>query len=387
MPSLRKIVLALFVLAALFASFQSLLNKKKVYEPGGRTYTCYNNYVIFRQSHLHLAEGSDLYKTYPDEQWDRYKYSPVFALFFGLFSWLPDFAGLSLWNLLNALFLAFAVYALPGIREREKGLILLASSVELLTSLQNEQSNPMVAGLLILAFALLERNRYLPAVLCIVFSAYIKIFGLAGLVLFLFYPKKWKLALYTVMWTAILFVLPLVLTGFHTLLNQYQSWAMLLKEDHSGAFGISVMGLIHSWTGLTPNTYVVATAGLFLFLMPMLRVKLYTEYGFRLLMLCSLLIWVVIFNHMAESPTFIIAMAGVSIWFFTGKRTPISVALFILTVIFTSLSPSDLFPVFIREGFFKPWMVKVVPCILVWGVILWEQMKPGPCRQVPADGH
>jgi hypothetical protein len=368
----KQIIIALFILAALAASVQSLLRKDKVYEEGGRKYTCYNNYVIFKQSHFHLTQDKDLYTLYPEEHWDLYKYSPAFAFFFGAFAYLPDFLGLTLWNLLNALLLLAAVYYLPGISDRQKGWILLACLIELVTSMQNEQSNALVAGLLIFAFGLLERDKFIAATFCIVFSVYIKIFGVLGFALFLFYPKKWKLVLYSLTWGAVLMVIPLVVVGFDQLKFLYTSWGHLLSSDHSASYGLSVMGLLHSWTGAEFNKLAVVAAGAVIFCIPLVRTGQYREDRFRLLALCSVLLWIVIFNHKAESPTFIIAMAGVSIWFFTGPKNWLKIFLFLLAFVLTSLSPTDLFPVFLRKQYVVPYVLKALPCILIWSMIIFE---------------
>ena len=70
------------------------------------------------------------------------------------------------------------------------------------------------------------------------------------------------------------------------------------------------MGWIHSWFGVDVNKWVVVALGALVFQFPLARMEMYKPYTFRLLTLSSVLIWVVIFNHKAESPTFIIAMTG-----------------------------------------------------------------------------
>ena len=377
----KKIILALFILAALATSVQSLLRKEKIYEEGGRKYTCYNNYVVFKQSHFHLTRDQDLYALYPGEHWDLYKYSPAFAFFFGAFAYLPDFLGLTLWNLLNALLLLAAVYYLPGINDRQRGWILLACLVELVTSMQNEQSNALVAGLLIFAFGLLERDKLPAAAFCIVCSVYIKIFGVLGFVLLLFYPEKWKMILYSVAWGVVLAAVPLFAVGPAQLKSLYTSWGHLLYSDHSASYGLSVMGLLHSWTGLEFNKLVVVAAGAVIFCIPILRTGQFREERFRLLALCSVLLWIVIFNHKAESPTFIIAMAGISVWFFTGPKNWLNVSLFILAFVLTSLSPTDLFPAFLRKQYVVPYVLKALPCILIWLKIIFEMMTM-PSRNI-----
>ncbi|MDQ3018032.1 MAG: DUF2029 domain-containing protein, partial [Bacteroidota bacterium] len=192
----QRFILGLFTLSAVFASLQALSLDNSAMISGGKDYSAYNNYIIFRQSWFHLIQHKDLYSHFMVEQWDLYKYSPTFSFLFGAFSYLPDSIGLICWNTINSLLLAIAIYALPMLNQKQKAFILLACLIESLTSLQNEQSNGLMAGLIILAFALCERQKFFWAMMCIVLSIYIKIFGVVALMLFIFYPQKWKTALY-----------------------------------------------------------------------------------------------------------------------------------------------------------------------------------------------
>ncbi|HUR30344.1 MAG TPA: glycosyltransferase family 87 protein, partial [Saprospiraceae bacterium] len=370
----KKFILALFLITALVASTQSLFLGQKKYIAGGIEYNTYNNYTIFKRSFYHLANNEDLYFPYPLEHWDLYKYSPTFAFLFGGFALLPDMMGLPLWNILNALVIVLAVYYLPKLTNPQKALILLCCVVESMTAIQNEQSNGLVAGLLILAFGLCERKYFLLGALCIVLTVYIKIFGLIGFIWFLFYPDRWKFVLYGAMWLILLFFLPLLVIDFYQLKFLYKSWGLLLSQDHSLSQGLSVIGWLQSWFKIDPNKTVVAITGAILFLIPFLKWKLYRVYAFRLLSLASILIWIVIFNHKAESPTFIIAMAGASLWYFMQKRNWPDTVLFISALILTTLSPTDIFPFSFRREIIEPFVLKAVPCIFIWGRITYEMV-------------
>jgi hypothetical protein len=81
---------------------------------------------------------------------------------------------------------------------------------------------------------------------------------------------------------------------------------------------------------------------------------------------------VVIFNPMAESPTFIIAICGVGIWYFTQQRNPLFLALLIVVFVFTCVSPTDIFPRSIRNALVRPYALKGVPCILTWLIIQYQ---------------
>lgn len=365
-------ILTIFAIAA---GVQSILKKSEFYPEVNKTYTHYNNYIIFKNSFTHLSEHKDLYQMYPEEHWDLYKYSPTFSFFMGIFSVFPDSIGLCLWNLLNALALFFAVYALPNLSQKQKGLALLLCVFELMTSMQNSQSNALMAGLLILSFALMEKDKFFLAVLCIVSSMYIKIFGIVGMSLFLFYPEKWKNALYSVFWIILLFLLPLFVIDFNQLIYLYKSWGHLLSNDYQSAYSLSVVGLINTWFHLDINKNLVLIPGIILFMIPFIFTKKYSESTFRTLALASVLIWIIIFNHKAESPTFIVAMIGICIWFFISKPDKINLSLFLFAFILTSLSATDLFPKIIRDTWVKPYALKALPCVIIWFKILYDMIS------------
>lgn len=366
----KKSIVFVFLLITLAVSLQTILISIKVFSETGLEY--YNNYHIFKNSFFHLLENKDLYLAYPQEYWDLFKYSPTFSVLFGVFAVFPDWIGLPLWNLLNAFVLLFSVYYLQKLTSLQKGLILLICAIELITSLQNQQSNALIAGLLIFSFGSLERRKYLAATLFIVFSVFIKLFGLVAVVLFLFYPKKWKLALYSLVWIVLFFLLPLIFIDVQQYILLLKSWANMLSNDLSVSYGYSVLGWLHSWFGLENIKLLTLAVGIILMLIPFLRIKQYSNPIFRYLMLSSILIWVVIFNHKAESPTYIIAMAGVSIWFMMSKKSILDIVLICFAFILTNLSPTDLFPRSVLNEWVIPYSLKAVPCILIWLKITFE---------------
>src|SRR5258708_1333956 len=62
-----------------------------------------NDFAIFRASFWNLIAGRDLYVLRLDQAYDRFWYSPTFALLFAPFAVLPLGVGLFLWNLVNVL--------------------------------------------------------------------------------------------------------------------------------------------------------------------------------------------------------------------------------------------------------------------------------------------
>ena len=369
-----QIALLAYIAIAVIAAAQGLFAGPKVYVPGGRPYIDYNNFRIFKFSFYHLIQGKDIYQLFPDDHWDLYKYSPGFALCFGLLSWLPDPIGLLLWNLINSLCLFAGIRLLPGLNNEKKAWILLFCLLEMLLSIQNTQSNGLMAGLTVLGFAFAERRNYLLSTLCIVFSFYIKIYGALAFVFYLWYPGKWKLAAWSTWWMLFFAFLPLLVVSGHQLLFLYQSWLHLLLNDRSASIGLSVMGLLESWFRLAAVKNIVTAAGAALFLAPLFRWRLYRDLLYRLLYLASALIWMVIFNHKAELPTYIIAMAGIGIWYFSRERGRLDRVLLVLSFLLICMSVSDLVPAGIRNGFIRPYGIKAVMAIVIWGKIVFEQL-------------
>jgi len=366
-----KPVFVVYVLLALVAPIQGILLGMHM-SHDGILITNYNNFMIFKQSFFHLVENKDLYIRYPEEHWDLYKYSPSFALLFVPLAILPEYLGVILWDVLNAAVLFFAIKMLPHITEKHKIAMLFILTVETMTSMQNEQSNALIAGLFIFAFIFMEKRNYLVATLFIVLTIYIKLFGVVAFSLFLLYPKRMKFIAYSAFWMVLFAVLPLVVVSPDQLKFLYQSWAHLLVNDHSASYGLSVLGWLHTWFKLAADKNISLLIGAGIFMFPFVMIRNYKDYSFRLMILASILIWVVIFNHKAESPTFVLAMSGVAIWFFAQKRKMGDKVLLALAIVFTSLSVTDIFPPFIRFGFFRAYGVKVIPCILIWGKLIYD---------------
>jgi hypothetical protein len=94
--------------------------------------------------------------------------------------------------------------------------------------------------------------------------------------------------------------------------------------------------------------------------------------------------WVVIFNHKAEGQTFIIAINGVAIWYFSQPTTPVTRTLACSAFILTTLSSTDLFPQFLKDEFVVPYVLKAVPCILIWCRAIYDLLflsnSPRPAR-------
>jgi hypothetical protein len=290
----------------------------------------------------------------------------------GLFAYLPDSLGLALWNLLNALPLFLAINSLPVKPPQVRIAILWFVLLELIFTIQHAQINGLMAALIILYFNALERGRTLLASLFLALSVYIKLFSFIALVLLVLYPHRLRSVAFSVMWFLVLFAFPFLVIPGNQLLSQYVSWFQLLLSDYSASVGLSVFGWLQTWFKLDlPKTLILLFGGIVLCL-PLLNRNHYGEDLFRLLSLAAVLIWITIFNHKAEPSTFVVAICGVAIWYFSQRPNALNLVLVSFAFVFTSLSRTDLFPEYLKVHFIYPYAVKAVPCIFIWGRASYE---------------
>lgn len=350
-----------YLMLAVIAAAQAFLTT----DPNG-DFTAYNNFEIFTSSFHHLLTGQNLYAAYPKEHWDLFKYSPTFALFMAPLAIVGPGLGLVLWNILNVALPLSALQCLPRLSVQGRVLILAFVAIEMMTSLQNEQSNGLVAGLLLWSFVHLENKRWWWAGAMLALCSFTKILGLAALVVLIFYPGKWKTLASFVVCGVCLFLLPISVTGWEGLIDQYTYWVELLHNDHSVPNTYSVMSVVPTWLGIDLSGKVIQLIGVCsMVVVGMLFMRFHREKD-RQLLFSALLIWVVLFNHKAESPTFVIAAFGIGLWFVNSRRRSMESALVLFAFLFTVLAATDIFPRWLRQGFFETHGMKAVPCLLVW---------------------
>jgi hypothetical protein len=324
-----------------------------------------NNFSIFRAASLHLLHGQDLYAAYPALHRDYFKYSPTFALLFLPFAVLPFGLAMLLWNASNA----FALYAAIGMVLPRRGATIARGIVflDMLGSLQNVQSNALVGALIIFAFAAYERRHTVLGSLAVGVGTAIKIFPLAAASFAILHPRKLRVALALAASAVVLVALPLLVTPLPTLLAQYAWWRGIETHD-AVARGFSVMEMLQLLLRLDLPNWPIQLAGMLVLLAPVFaRRERWSEWTFRRLYLCSVLVFCIIFNHQAESPTFVIGVAGAAIWFGSLDRpTRWEWSLFALVVVGTILASSDAMPVPIQRAVFDAYRAKTIPLIVLW---------------------
>ena len=381
-PRLRRVLLLLYLLAAFGdaagkaivatsagnAMARQLVHGHRAEEAVHRDSRPRGNFEIFRAASRHLFTGRDLYAEYPAEHTDRFKYSPTFALLFAPLAWLPWPLALFLWSALNALALFVAVERLlPG---RQALVVQGALLLEVLRAMQNAQSNSLVAALIVLAFVALERGRPWRAALAVVVGACVKIFPLAALTFAIPRRRALRTGSAAAGIGVLMLAAPLLVVTPSALLAQYRSWQGVEQVDAQQRW-FSVMELLHRWFGLSWPNWPVQLAGVVLLLLPLAaRRERWTEHRFRLLHLCSVLLFVVLFNHQAERASYVIAFTGAAIWFASEPRAMWRSMLFAIAFVTIPLmstlipgAPSSPTAMLYRLA---------VPMLAVWGVVQWE---------------
>ena len=383
---LLRLMLALYLLAVLVATVQrGILGIE-------------NNFAIFRWSFFHLVQGVDLYAPAPGQFDDLFKYSPTFALLFGPFAPWPFAIGLTLWNAANAIGVWYAVTRL--LPPRQAAWALGLSFIEVLTSVQRAQSNALCAACIILAFVWMRRGWQGRAAAAIALGAFVKIFPLAALAFALWERRIVRFAAIFAGVFALFAAAPLAVTSPARLAGQYASWRATEATDATalegecihcprayyagGGLYAGVMQQIRIWTGWPVPNWPVQLAGTLILLLPLaVRWKDRHDEELRRRFLCSMLVYVVIFNHQSESPSFVIAVLGIAIWWAMSPRTWWRTAIVALTVFVVSIGYSDAMPEWARQEVFTRYRLKTVPCAIAWvamqlELLGWIHVAPLP---------
>ncbi len=344
-------------------------------------HTGINNFYIFRQVFYHTIHHQNLYAAYTTQYDDVNLYGPLFSLIIAPFAMMPIWLGSSLWVMANALLLFFAIMQLPVKKEINIGIIFLCS-LEMMNVASWYQSNALIAACIIFGFVYINNGKDWAALLFILLATFIKIYGIVGLSFFFFSRNKLKFVGWFILWGIVFFVLPMIISSVGFIIQSYKDWAVALsfkaaknidvaiKNDFQD---ISVMGMIRrifQYSELKNSTVMIPA--LVLFATQYLQIKFYTDLRYRLYLLCSVVLMVVIFSTGSESPTYIIAFPAICLWYFLQPKTILVKVFFIFAFILTSLSYSDLLTPYFREHIARPYSIKALPSFITWLVICWQ---------------
>jgi hypothetical protein len=283
--------------------------------------------------------------------------------------------GVLLWSLVCVGLTLHAV-SLLKLPPQKETLVLLIAISEMLITLSHVQTNPILLALIIYAFVAFERKSPFWAAACILLGFHIKIFALAAGGFMLLHPRSIpKFIASSVFWFALIGALPLIFIPLEELLWQYQEWVKVLFADLDMQQEISLTGLINVTIGQYDSLNLgIQLVGMCVVCATFMQSELRNHLVLRHICLSAILIWVVIFNHAAESPTYVIALFGIGIWlaYQPQKMDRIVWILFGITLVLSLLSPMDFFPRIIREKVVEPYSLKALGPSLIWMYLIWE---------------
>lgn len=337
-----------------------------------------NNFLIFRGVFWHTWQQTPLYAPYPAEYGDVNHYGPLFSLVIAPFAVVPLWVGLLLWCVALTTLLYTAIRK-PFLTNRQQLFLLWFCAHELLTALFMQQFNIAIAAIILLTYYCIEKERDFWAAFWVMLGTFVKLYGIVGLAFFFFSKHKGRFIASLAVWAVVMLVAPMLISSPDYVLSQYQEWYACLTEKNgenmaSIAQNISLLGMTHRITGLQFSDLWLIGPGLLLFALPYLRLSQYRHAAFRQTLLASVLMFVVLFSTGSESSGYIIALIGVVLWYTAApwQRSSWDVALLILVFVLSSLSPSDLFPAYLRREWVQPYALKALPVVLVWLKLCYE---------------
>ena len=314
-----------------------------------------NNFAIYKFSYFHLANHQPLYTTYPQEYFDLFQYHPVFALLFAPFALLPAPIDTFLWLFCSTIAFLWALTHI-GLDKRGTVWVMLLSVFELSKNILHLQSNVLIATGMMATFIFFERHEPTKAVLTAVYNFCIKGFGAITGLFAVLYPKPGQSIVQGIIYFILLSLTPLLLVSPSELMQYYVDWLDLLRGDVISEPFSLVGFLTHTLGFPTIIEPFVMGFGLGMLLiywfMLWLRRHVITKER-RAYFLAFLLLWVVVFNRAAESPTYLMASTGLLIWYFyhkqNGTATKLMTVFFIVCFYWVAVVSSDLSFSFLKQ--------------------------------------
>ncbi len=334
-----------------------------------------NTWNIYRSVFWHFVKHDDIYKAYPAEFGDQYQYSPSFPALLAPFACLPNYIGYFLWNNASMLLIPFLIFKFRHFSIKQKAIICYFSLLEMLVCLQGTQTNVMIANLILLSFLCFENKQQWLAAFALAAGIYIKIYPVVAVSLFLLYPNKINFLSKFFVAMVVLGALPLIIYSPAELGIMYSKWFVIMKEDPGVIPGsISLTGVMQAYFNISDSSkLIVQFIGVAIFCLMYIRTNLFKEYYYRIYFLCSILIWVALFNHVSEITTYCIAICGVGLWLVHQKQTKaikIFIPLFVLIATVLSVDPT---PRFVIKYIYEH-SLKTVPFAIIWFCILYQML-------------
>lgn len=245
------------------------------------------------------------------------QYLPFFSLAVSPLSALPEALGQLLWSLgglavyltgLRAFFVACVLPSLPGACPRRSWLVMLLCGVGVgLSSLANQQANPLIIGLLLWGTVHVRERRWWPAAICLALPMF-KLYPLAlGMVFAAMHPRQLALRLLAV--ACVLLAIPFAVLRPGAAVERY-GWLIEYAGDDLHSLRFHLVG-VREWLGQygpewPPREFfpVQAAVGLLIALLVVFAREDEARSERRAFVLTCL--WFVTFGPSVEGPTYLL---------------------------------------------------------------------------------
>jgi hypothetical protein len=355
------------------------------------------NLAVFSTAAYDFAARRELYPgVFP-----FYKYSPAFALAFLPLLLFPLLVRAALWSALNfGVALEGILGVVDGPRARTAAALVAFAGV-VMTS-DGDQSNLLIAGVLLLGMRAFERGRNARGALFVVGAAFIKVFPLAGAAFALFSASRPRALAWITAAGALFAAAPAAWLGPRALLGAYVAWRRMMVDDYETAHSFtrvpwSFGQMLHDGLGVTLAPAIVHGVLLAATFAPLAFVpRVRREVPLHRTFACSLLVALVLFNHRAEYCTYTIAAVAVAVWLAATPRSRLhgSVVAALVALAFAALGPYHTTPPttpfagvawLVASRSFHP--LRLVPLTVLWALMqveLWAATRPAAAAAPPA---
>jgi hypothetical protein len=241
------------------------------------------------------------------------------------------------------------------------------------------QSNGIMAATIILSFIFILQQKEARSTAMMLLGFFIKLYSITGLAFFFFSIHKKRFVTSFILIFILLLLSPLLVTTPTFLFQSYQDWfqALSLKSNfditvsmYHNMVDITLQGMVKRVFNLPNlNKWIFIIPGLIIFGSQYLHLKHYNNIIYRLYILCSVLLFIIVFNTGTESPTYILGVPASCLWYVLQEKSKWNNIIFIISIFFSSFSYSDIFTPWLRTQVMMPYALKVLGCFIVWVVI------------------
>lgn len=343
----------------------------------------YNNFLIILYSTFDFWQGVDPYDDWfhlslKGRPLSVFIYLPLFSVLFTPFMLFPAWLGAFLWNFFTYTLFYKSIFNLPEhFNFKNKKFIFFITCLLLFATMLSMQFNPIVAAIFLFSYTALEKKNYFLAILLISISGLTKVYGIIQFSMFLFYPKFWKNAIYSLLTMIILFAVPLIRyspTELFALLNSWKE-AISFHSTKQGGF-YSFYRPFYQLNDAIGNYATLISAVIFLVLIGLLLIKLKkfkASFSKRAQYLGVLMSWAILFSVGSELHTYVIAMTGYTIWYLVTKTNEIDTVLLWINFFLLAVFPIDIFvPTFISKVVLGDLHLGIIVFSITWFIMVYK---------------